>query len=92
VAVKPLQSVDRLITHLPVAGWLLGGKEKGLIVAYFRVTGPLADPKVRPIPLKSVGRDVFGIFQRLLDIPEALLGTLKDLPPQQPKPEEGKGR
>ncbi len=92
VAIKPLQTVDTLVTHIPIAGWLLGGKEKSLLVAYYHVTGPLHDPRVEPIPLKSVGRNIFGIFQNLLDIPEALIGTFKDLESQPPKADEGKGR
>ncbi|MBI2000898.1 MAG: AsmA-like C-terminal domain-containing protein, partial [candidate division NC10 bacterium] len=92
VAAKPFQTVDRIITTIPLAGWLLGGKEKSLLVAYYHVTGPLSDPQVTPIPLKSVGRNLFGIFRNLLEIPEALIGPFEDLPPQAPKPEEGKAR
>jgi autotransporter translocation and assembly factor TamB len=92
VAAKPFQTVDSILTKIPLAGWLLGGKEKSLLVAYYRVTGPLSDPQVTPIPLKSVGRNLFGIFRNLLEIPEALTGPFEDLPPQPAKPEEGKGR
>jgi len=42
--------------------------------------------------LKSVGRNLFGIFRNLLEIPEALTGPFENLPPQPAKPEEGKGR
>lgn len=89
LAVKPFQNVDRIITRIPVAGWLLGGKEQSLVVAYYQVTGSLRDPQVTPIPLRSVGRSVFGIFRNLLEIPEALTGPYEDLPPQPIKPEEG---
>ena len=92
VAVKPFQTVDHIITNIPIAGWLLGGKERSLLVAYFRVTGSLADPEVEAIPVWSVGRNVFGIFRNLLEIPEVLTGPYENLPPQQVKPDEGKGR
>jgi hypothetical protein len=92
VAVKPFQNVDRIITKIPLAGWLLGGKEQSLVVAYFRVTGPLGDPQVAPIPLRSVGRNLFGIFRNLLEIPEALTGPFEELPPQPVKPDEGQKR
>jgi len=46
------------------------------------------DPQVTPIPLKSVGRNVFGIFRNLLGIPEALIGPLEDQPPQPIRPDE----
>jgi uncharacterized protein YhdP len=90
VAVRPFQNVDRILTNIPVAGWLLGGKEKSIIVAYYHVTGSLRDPQVAAVPLKSVGRNIFGIFRNLLEIPEALTGPYEDLPPQPVKPDEGK--
>jgi hypothetical protein len=92
LAAKPFQNVDLLVTHIPVAGWLLGGKEQSLVVAYFRVTGPVQDPQVTPIPLRSVGRNLFGIFRNLLEIPETLTGAFDDLPPQPVRPEEGEKR
>lgn len=92
VAAKPFQNVDRIVTNIPVAGWLLGGKEHSLVVAYFRVTGAVSDPQVTPIPLRSVGRNLFGIFRNLLEIPETLTDAFEDNPPQAIKPEEGKKR
>ena len=92
VAVKPFQNVDRILSAVPLAGWLLGGKEKSILVAYYRVTGSLRDPQVTAIPLMSVGRNVFGIFRNLLEIPEGLTGPYEDLPPQPVKPGEGETR
>jgi hypothetical protein len=78
VAVRPFQNVDTLLMKIPIAGWLLGGKEKGLIVAYYKVTGSLSNPKMTARPLEGLGRDLFGVFRRLLDIPDALLGPSSD--------------
>jgi hypothetical protein len=89
VAVRPFQNVDRILTTIPLAGWLLGGKEKSIFVAYYHVTGSLREPQVTAVPLKSVGRNVFGIFRNLLEIPEALTGPYEELSPQPVKPEEG---
>jgi hypothetical protein len=74
LAVKPFQNVDRFLSTVPLAGWLLGGKDKSLVTAFYRVAGPLKDPQVTSLPLKSLGRNVFGVFRRLLDIPEAISG------------------
>lgn len=74
VAVKPFQTVDKLITAIPLAGWVLGGTEGALIAAFYRVTGPLSDPQVTSLPLKSIRRDVFGTFRRLLELPETVVG------------------
>jgi hypothetical protein len=92
VAVRPFQNVDRILTTIPLAGWLLGGKEKSIFVAYYHVTGSLREPQVTAVPLKSVGRNVFGIFRNLLEIPEALTGPYEELSPQPVKPEEGQRR
>jgi uncharacterized protein YhdP len=89
VAVKPLQNIDSILTNIPIAGWLLGGKEKSILVAYYRVTGPVRDPRVTAVPAKSIGRNVFGIIRNLLEIPEAFTGPYENLPPQPIKPDEG---
>jgi len=92
MGVRPFQNLDWIFTKLPVAGWLLGGKEQSLVMGYFQVTGPLSDPQVSAIPVKSVSRNVFGILRNLLGIPEALTSPYKDLPPQAIKQEEGQKR
>jgi hypothetical protein len=89
VAVRPFQNLDLVVTSIPVAGWLLGGKEKSLLVAYFTVTGPLGDPDVEAVPLKSVGRNLFGIFANILGIPAALSEAFQRSEPQTVKPHEG---
>jgi hypothetical protein len=92
VAAQPFQNLDWFITRIPVAGWILGGKEKSLIVGYFRVTGPLNEPQVSAVPWRSIGRNVFGIVRNLLGIPEALLDAFEDLPPQEVKREGARER
>jgi len=89
VAVRPFQNLDLVVTSIPVAGWLLGGKEKSLLVAYFTVTGSLNDPDVTAAPLRSMGRNVFGIFANILGIPGALGEAFQNSQPQVVKPNEG---
>jgi len=74
VAVKPLQALDKLVPKVPVVEWLLRGRDGAVVAAFYRVRGPLSDPTVTPVPLKNVGRNVFGIFHRLLKSPEAITG------------------
>ncbi len=85
VAIRPFQNLDRVVTIIPLAGWLLGGKEKSIFIAYYRVAGSLRDPQVSAVPLKSIGRNVFGIFRNLLEIPGSIAGAAEDLLSQQPK-------
>jgi uncharacterized protein YhdP len=74
IAVRPFQTMDKLATRIPVVGWLLGGKDGAVIAALYRVTGTLSDPTVESLPIQGVGRNVFGAFRRLLDLPETLTG------------------
>ncbi|APG28637.1 hypothetical protein A7E78_12750 [Syntrophotalea acetylenivorans] len=73
LGVKPFGTVDKLVTHIPVAGWLLTGKEKALITAHFEITGPSKSPKVLPVPVTSVSTKVLGIFKRVLGLPGKLI-------------------
>jgi AsmA-like C-terminal region len=75
VAVKPFQSVDKVVTKVPLVGWLLSGKDGALIAAFYRVSGPLSNPTVTSVPVKDIGRNVFGVFQRLLQLPEEVTGA-----------------
>jgi autotransporter translocation and assembly factor TamB len=88
VGVQPFQHLDWIISKIPVAGWLLGGKEQSVVVAYFQVSGPLSEPQVSPVPVKSVSRNVFGILRNLLELPESFSGPDQDLPPQPIKQDE----
>jgi uncharacterized protein YhdP len=69
LGVKPFRTVDKIITRIPIAGWLLTGEEKALITAHFEIKGPSGDPVVRPIPVTSVSEKVIGIFKRVLGLP-----------------------
>ena len=41
IGVKPLQTVDKVLSHIPIVGWILTGKNKSLITAYFEAKGKL---------------------------------------------------
>jgi uncharacterized protein YhdP len=75
VAVKPFQSVDKVVTRVPLVGWLLSGKDGALIAAFYHVSGPLSNPTVTSVPVKDISRNVFGVFQRLLQLPEEITGA-----------------
>ncbi|MDT8421826.1 MAG: AsmA-like C-terminal domain-containing protein [Desulfuromonadales bacterium] len=82
VGVKPLRTVDKIITAIPVAGWLLAGEEKALITAHFKVQGPADDPDVIAIPASSLSKTVLGIVQRTLGLPGKLISDPAKLFPQ----------
>jgi uncharacterized protein involved in outer membrane biogenesis len=73
VGVKPLQTVDKIVSHIPIVGWVLTGKNKSLVTAYFEARGSWDNPQVRAISLKSLARGVFNIFKRVFQLPAKLI-------------------
>jgi uncharacterized protein YhdP len=72
IGVKPLQTVDKVVSHIPIVGWILTGKNKALITAYFEAKGKLDEPTVKAIPVKSMTKGVFNIFKRVFELPAKL--------------------
>ncbi len=73
IGVKPLQTVDKVVSHLPVVGWILTGRDKALVTAYFEAKGKLSDPTVNAVPVKSLTKGVFDIFKRVFQLPVKLM-------------------
>ncbi|MRR06333.1 MAG: DUF748 domain-containing protein [Deltaproteobacteria bacterium] len=73
VGVKPLQTIDKVVSHLPVVGWVLTGKNKSLISTYFEATGSLDNPEIKSIAAQSMAKGVFNIFSRLFSLPAKLV-------------------
>jgi hypothetical protein len=73
VGVLPLATVDSLLSKIPLIGYILTGKKKGLLVFCFDVKGSMTDPEVTMIPVTSVGDAVLGIIGRTLTTPVRLL-------------------
>lgn len=72
IGVQPLQTVDKLVKHIPVVGWLLTGKDKDFVTVYFEANGSWADPNVSPIPVKSMSKGVLNVFRRIFELPVRL--------------------
>jgi uncharacterized protein YhdP len=69
VGVHPLVTVDMIISHLPLAGYILTGQDKAFLSYLYEVKGDLGDPKIEAIPMKGLGENFLGIIQRLLETP-----------------------
>ena len=72
IGVQPLQTVDKVVSHIPIVGWILTGKDKALITTYFEAKGKLEDPTVKAIPVKAMTKGVFNIFKRIFQLPAKL--------------------
>jgi uncharacterized protein YhdP len=69
---QPLQTVDKIVNRIPIVGWLLTGKEKDLLTAYFEAKGKWSDPQVSAIPVKSMSKGILNIFIRTFQLPVKL--------------------
>jgi uncharacterized protein YhdP len=49
-----LRQADQLLGAIPLINLLIPGSDRGLIGAYFEATGPLDDPTIRAMPIKSI--------------------------------------
>ena len=88
LGVMPLRTVDKIITSIPIAGWVLAGSDKALITAQFKIEGTSEEPKVTAIPIDSVSKTVFGIFKRTFGLPGKLardIGTIFEKEPKKKK-------
>ena len=69
---QPLQTVDKIVNRIPIVGWLLTGKDKDLVTAYFEAKGTWSNPQVSAIPVKSMGKGLLNIFIRAFELPVRL--------------------
>ncbi len=68
------RTINRLISSIPVVGWIIGGKEKSFTGLSFHVYGHLnGKMHAHPIPFKSVGKGILGIIKRTLTLPFHIL-------------------
>ncbi len=66
--IVPAYSVNSIIGNIPILGTLLtGAKGGGVFAATYKMTGPLADPKISVNPLAALTpgflRNLFGVFE-----------------------------
>lgn len=72
LGVQPLQTVDKVVNQIPIVGWLLTGKDRDFLTAYFEAKGKWSDPKVSAVQVKSMGTGVLNIFRRVFELPMRL--------------------
>jgi hypothetical protein len=76
LGVMPLRTVDKVVSSIPIAGWVLAGEDRAVLTAYFRVEGASEDPSVSAIPVNTISNTVLGVFRRTLGLPEKLIKDL----------------
>ena len=69
IGIHPLVTIDSVLSNVPIAGYILTGKDKAFLAYVYEVKGDLNNPKIEAIPLKSMGEGFWGIIRRLLETP-----------------------
>ncbi|MBI4590423.1 MAG: AsmA-like C-terminal domain-containing protein [Candidatus Rokubacteria bacterium] len=72
LGVRPLQVLEQGIRKIPLLGRLLP-QEQSLIVTYFDMEGPWADPTISVAPVKSLSQTVVDILLLLIRAPERVI-------------------
>jgi hypothetical protein len=72
MGVQPLQSVDKVVSRIPIVGWILTGQDKSWITSYFEVKGPPGDPQVTVKTVSTMATGVLNIFRRVFQLPAKL--------------------
>ncbi|OSM05231.1 hypothetical protein MAIT1_03396 [Magnetofaba australis IT-1] len=54
VGARPLQTLDAIVSKVPLLGKLVAGERDAVLETQFGVTGPLRDPKVRLKPMSAI--------------------------------------
>lgn len=86
LAQHPFVTIDKIVTSIPLAGWIIGGEKKSTISMYYEIVGPLKNPLTEPVPIKGLQEGVIGILQRMIDRPlEALRKGLEGNGAEPPK-------
>ena len=79
MAVSPLGSYEEFLQGLPVFGKLFVGNGQELVTAFYEVKGPIEDPRVKLLPMKSVGSGVGALAMLPLDIMKSVFFLPKEL-------------
>jgi len=78
LAAQPLNTLDAIVSRIPIAGHILTGKNRTLLIYTFEVDGTLDQPKVHQKPFKNLDKAVVGYFQRIFLTPARVISKVGD--------------
>ncbi len=76
LGIQPLETLDTVVSRIPIIGYALTGKDRSFLTYYFEVKGPLSDPSTRHIPFKHLRSGVADALKRLFLTPFRLYDNL----------------
>ncbi len=79
LGVHPFVTIDKIVTNIPLVGWIIGGKEKSSVSLYYTIKGPLKTPVVEPAPIKNIQKGILGKIERLITSPIKIIQMGSDI-------------
>lgn len=79
IGVQPLQTIDKVVSRVPILGWVLTDEDKRLITVFFDAKGSWDDPQVHSLAARELAKEVFQIFKRTLQLPVKLITDIGDI-------------
>ena len=79
LGIQPLQTIDKVVSKIPLLGWVLTDTDKRLITFTFAAKGPWKDPNVQAIPVREMAKEVLQIFKRVLQLPVKIITDTGDV-------------
>ena len=79
MVVTPFGSYEGILQSIPLFGKLFAGEREGFSTAFFEVKGPLTDPAVTWLPMKSVASGITGLGQLAFDLMKNIILLPKEL-------------
>jgi uncharacterized protein YhdP len=73
IAVRPFPKLDAAVNFIPILGKGIAGIKNSLLVASFRIKGPIKKPNINAAPLSTLSEFFFGA----LSIPRDMIGLPK---------------
>jgi len=73
IGIHPLQTLDVIVSKIPIAGWIITDERGKLITVHFKIEGTWDNPNVTPINVRSIGKGTLDIFRRIFQLPGKLI-------------------
>ncbi len=69
LGVHPFVTIDKVVTTIPLLGWIIGGEEKSSVSFYYSIKGPLKKPVVKPARIENIKKGILNKMERLITSP-----------------------
>ncbi len=78
VTLTTMKAINKIISKIPIIGWVIGGKEKSFTGINLHIKGtPGKKVDVKPVPFKALGKGLLNILKRTFMLPLHIFGADK---------------